>query len=386
MEIKINPENRSKNKKILKIIAIIMLVCVFFSAIILYVTNENIRSYVDYNILNKVVEERHSREIELDSENISFICSYGNYICVLNNNILKIYNSNAKSEIELNIAITEPIFDSNNKYLLIAEKNGKKLYMVSGKNIIWQTDVEGEISNINVNKNGYVSVIVSTNTYKTVVITINPQGKEMFRTFIANAYAIDTDISNDNKFLAIAEINTEGTKTESGVRIYSIEKDMENSLLKKIKANNNQIITSIKYNDSNKLIAMYNDEIKTLDINEESTILKFDSETLFADIGLNNSIVKTSQTSTDNEKSRTITNIINTTNKGQAKFEIEAIPKHILTNKNIVAVNTGMEAYFITENAWLRKKYVSSQEIKDIVLAENIAGIVYKNKINIVKL
>jgi len=35
---------------------------------------------------------------------------------------------------------------------------------------------------------------------------------------------------------------------------------------------------------------------------------------------------------------------------------------------------------------WLKKKYSSNQEIKNIVLGNNLAGIVYKNKIEIIDL
>ena len=65
-------------------------------------------------------------------------------------------------------------------------------------------DLDGNISKININKNGYISLILSEN----IIVTVNPEGKELFRTFLSKTYGVDTDISDDNKYLAIAECIT----------------------------------------------------------------------------------------------------------------------------------------------------------------------------------
>ena len=215
-------KKKSKNKKIL--IFIIILFCILIGIIASYNVNEDIRNYIDYNILNKEIVEENTAQIDLENENNSYIYAYDNYVIVLNSNILRAYNSNGKEEFNTNITITNPIFDTNQKYLAIAEKNGKKIYVLSGKNIIWQKDIEGEITRVNINKNGYVSVVVSQSTYKTVVITFNSKGNELFKSYLSDYYAIDTTISNDNKYLAIAAINSNGTQIKSLIRIYSIEK------------------------------------------------------------------------------------------------------------------------------------------------------------------
>ena len=37
-------------------------------------------------------------------------------------------------------------------------------------------------------------------------------------------------------------------------------------------------------------------------------------------------------------------------------------------------------------NGWLIKKYTSTREIKDIVICDNLAGIIYKDKIELVNI
>ena len=70
----------------------------------------------------------------------------------------------------------------------------------------------------------------------------------MFTTFLANTRAVDISISNDNKYLAIAEVDTSGTMIQSSIRILSIEKaedDPSNSLEKTYTSQTGKLITNI---------------------------------------------------------------------------------------------------------------------------------------------
>lgn len=53
---------------------------------------------------------------------------------------------------------------------------------------------------------------------------------------------------------------------------------------------------------------------------------------------------------------------------------------------NNIALNLGSRVDFINTNGWLVKKYISEKEIQDIVIAEKVAGIVYKDKVEIANL
>lgn len=66
------------------------------------------------------------------------------------------------------------------------------------------------LSQISINKNGYVAVTVVDTSYKTVIEMYDNQGNRLFKTFLSSTRVISTTISNDNKYLAIAEIDTSG--------------------------------------------------------------------------------------------------------------------------------------------------------------------------------
>ena len=79
-------------------------------------------------------------------------------------------------------------------------------------------------------------------------------------------------------------------------------------------------------------------------------------------------------------------NILNITNKNQFKYNIEkSIPRELISEGDKVALNTGMDVYILNENGFLIKRYTSKQEINKVILGKNVACIVYKDKIELVK-
>ena len=96
---------------------------------------------------------------------------YYDYLSKLNKNIddVHIEQINPREEFnDLETVIYQSILAQEGKYMVLAEKDGDKLYLISEGSILWDTKVEGKISGVNVNRNGYVSVIIQNTIYKSV--------------------------------------------------------------------------------------------------------------------------------------------------------------------------------------------------------------------------
>ena len=63
--------------------------------------------------------------------------------------------------------------DSDGKYFVLAENSGKKIYLIHGQEVLWERDLEGQISRIAVNKQGSVSVIIKNTADKSKIIYFN---------------------------------------------------------------------------------------------------------------------------------------------------------------------------------------------------------------------
>lgn len=384
------PEQKKINrKKIILTIIIILIILSCVSIIIVYNKNESVRNWIDKNILRKEVLQDNITTIELESEN-SNVYAFNKYIGILNKNKFKIYGNTGKEENELNIEITNPLFASENRFLAISENKGQQIYLISDKELVWETRIEGNISQIHVNKNGYVAVVIVDTSYKTVISMYDTQGKEMFKTYLSNTRTSDISISNDNKYLALSEIDTSGTMIQSNIKIISIEKaqtDPTNSIINTYKGKNNGLIINIRYNDKDKLVYMYTDEIHLISEGKNEVLLdNKDKKITFSSIKLSNNVINIEEKSTGLFTADSIVNIININTKNIVTYTVHDVTKEIYTYEDIIALNLGTEVDFINTNGWLIKRYIAKQEITNMVVSNSIAGIIYRDKIEIINL
>ena len=387
----IEQEVKKIDKKKIIITTIVVVIAIAIIIIVgLYMTNRDVRDWIDRNIFRKEVEQDKAITIDFNETLNSNVYAFNRYIGILNQTKFTIYGSTGNKEEELEIQISNPIFSSANRFLAIAENGGQRLYLISDKNISWQAEIDGNISQIFVNKNGYVAVIITGTSHKAVIKTFSPDGKEMFTTFLANTRAVDISISNDNKYLAIAEVDTSGAVIQSGVRIMSVdkaEKDPTNSLEKTYKSETGKLITNIKYQDKGKLICMYTDSINIIENETESELVNSnDKKITFQSIDLENSACYVEEKSSGLFTADSIVNIINSDNKETKQYLVNYVAREIYTNGNIIALNLGTDIEFISTGGWLVKRYVANQEITNIVVSDSIAGIIYRDKIEIINL
>ena len=386
-----NVEPQKVNKK--KIIIAIIIVIIVVTAIItigLYNTNKQARTWIDKNIFRKEIQQDKAVTIEIAENQDSNIYAFNKYIGILDKTKFTIYGNTGNKENELEIQISNPIFNSANRFLAIAENKGQKLYLITDKEITWEAEVEGNISQILVNKNGYVAVVIVDTSYKTVIKMYSPQGKELFNTYLSSTRAVDVSISNDNKYLAIAEIDTSGTIIQSNIKVISIDKastDPTNSLVNTYKSEENKLITSIKYQEKNKLVCMYTDSIHEIANEKDETLIESkDKKVIFQSILLNGNACQIEEKSSGLFTADSQVNIINIDSKSTKQYTADSIAKELYTYGNIMALNLGTEIEFINTDGWLVKRYVANQEITNIVVSDNLAGIIYRDKIEIVNL
>lgn len=385
-------ENKKKlNKsKIIKLIIFVLVIAAIATLTILYRNNENVRNFLDKYIFRKEVQSANLVKIDLETNKSAGVYAYEKYILVLEQNSLDFYNRFGNKDGNLDIQISTPLFASKGNYLCVAEKNGQKLYCIQNKNIVWQKDIEGEIKGININKNGYVSVIVSGTSYKSIIEIYDNNGKELFKRGLSTTTVIDTDISADNKYLAIAETNFSGVLIQSTIEIVSMEnaaKKPDDAIVYKYDADSDNLVTNIEYQKDN-LVCMYDKYIDIIKNKNVTKVFDYTSEdVLFAEINLNSKIIKVLRKSKGFLGKEFQMKIIDTNNpSNEIVYEIEQNPKGIYVSDNIICINLGTEVLFVNSTGWLMKRYKSSQEVQNIVFNSNIAGIISKNRIELISL
>ena len=274
--------------------------------------------------------------------------------------------------------------------MVMAEKEGQKIYLVSGSNVLWKNTVEGQISQVSVNRNGYVSIVIKNTTHKSVVVYFDLSGKELFRVYLSSTYVTSTAISTNNSYLAIGEVDYSGTIIKSYVKIVSVElaqTDPKQSIVYTYESENNEIITGIDYKDKTSAICMFNSYIKRVTPDSNERVYDITNNDLFIDINLKDAIAIIDKQSSGLFSYEYEIAMKSTNNTSENLYILNSdLPKSLLVSGNVMAINLGDEVQIINSNGWLLKNYTSSKQISNIVLGNSIAGIVYKNKIEIISL
>ena len=383
-------EHRTFNKKrIAGLIILLVIIVIFIVGYILYATNEEFRTFMDMNVLRKEITENNLNSIVLEDYDKSNIYAYSNKIAVLKDNKLSLYTASGRQEGQLEVQISTPITYSNGRYFMIAQQDSSKAYLIRDNEIVWEKDLEGNISRVSVNSAGYSSIILTGTAYKTVIVVFDNQGNELFK-YMSSTITVDSAISEDNQYLSFAEVNISGTFVQSNIKTLSIEKAKTSPNEANVftyNADSNSLILNIKYQNNNKLVCMYDDSVHVIKNNEDTKVVDINSSGMtFYSIELNNHLVGTVESTSGLLDTQTSVQIINMDNQNQSTYNFNGVTKELYSYGNKIALNLGSEVHFIETNGWLIKKYTSSQEIRKIVITDEIAGIVYRDKIEIVNL
>ena len=390
MEENIKKEKKINKKKLILTIIITLLILFIVIIFIVYCNSPNFRKWADKNVLQKEIEQGNTVSIEFNGENSSNVYAFDKYIVTLENKILKIYNDLGKEEANITTDINDPIFDTSGKYLVVAENNGQSIYLLEGKQMLWSTTIEGKISQIEINENGYIGIVISDISYKNIINILNLEGKSLFKTYVANDKVVDITISRNNQYLAIAEIDMSGVLIQSIIKIIDIEKaktEPSNSIINTYSAEVGKLITNIEYQNKERLLCVYNDSINIIEENNDKLILELESNKItFASVELKNNMVVIEEKEAGEYASTSNVNITNTTTNKVKSYETEEIAKEVYTYEDVIALNFGTELHIINTNGWLMKKYISEQEINKVVISNKIAGVIYRDKIEIIDL
>ena len=388
----IQAKNESKKKapsfgKVCIIGLIIIVITIIFAR---YTADEGFRQSVDSNIFRTELTSDNLNTIEINSEYNPTIVALNNSIAVLSKSVLNIYKSSGKVINSINVNLYSPLKASNGNYLALAESNGNKLYLIKNNSLAWQIKVDGTISRINVNNNGYVSVIVTNTSYKSVVILFDNNGNELFKNYLSQTYAICTDLSPDNRYLAIGEVDYSGTLIKSYVRMISTEKvsvDADNSIVNRYESEANEIITNIKFSDKQNAVCMFTSYVQNITPTNNSRLFDINNDTIFIDINNTSTITLIEKQSSGLFSYDYQMRTINTLNNSNSLFILSnSMPKTIECISDKVCINYGNEIQIINKKGWLLKRYIPHSEIKQIIIGNNIAGIIYKDEIDIISI
>ena len=347
-------------------------------------TNKDFRNFIDIKVLGKQILENSVNSIEINADDNPKYFAYDNHIGIISKNKLSIYNNKGNEENSLSIKISNPIINSCKKFVVIAESEGDKFYVVNSTSLLFQGKIDGKISKISINENGYVSIIASNSTYNSIIIVYDNDNNEMFKRYFPSTYIMCSYISNSNDYLAIGEVDYTGTVIRSNIKIVEIATAKQ---VNEYNSPENEILTNICYSDNDSAICSFTNSIYKVNDDNSEKIYDITDENPFINIDMKNIIAVVERDSSGLFSYEYKLKLQSTISGGENLYILNnGLPKTMIGNEKYIALNYGNQAYIVSKNGSLKKKYVSNQQIKDLIIGSNICGIVYKDKIEIISL
>ena len=287
-------QRKGKFKKVALLVLILLIIITIIVLISVYMINVEFRNWCDENVLRKEILQEDTKYIDLDGDENTQVYAYDKYLCVFRKKTLEFYNTVGTKAGEIELDINKAVFTSAGRYLAICEEDGQKFYLICGKEKVFENEIEGNINQIHVSRNGFVSVVISNATYKSIVGVYDRSGTEIFKTNLVTARVVDVSMSQDSKYLAIAEVDLSGIIISSRIQVVSMELAQtkpKEAILYKYEAPTDKLIMNTEYQEQDKLICMYNDSIEILQEQTSNELVKIENQKIsFMTIELSNRV------------------------------------------------------------------------------------------------
>lgn len=375
-------ENNKSSKIKITIISIILVMVVLLVA--RYMTNKEFRDLIDIKFFGKQVLENTLDFIEINSEDNPTYFAFDTHIGIIAKNKLSIYNNKGVSENSFSINISNPIINTCEKFAVVAEKEGNKFYVINSTSLLFQGKIDGKINKISINKNGYISIVASNSTYDSIVIVYDNDNNELFKKFLRSTYAVQACISDSNNYVAFGELDYSGTVIKSKVVVINIPTA---KTIYEFDGPENEILTNIVYSNDDKAICSFSNSIYQIEASTSKKIYDITDENPFVNIDMKNilSIIERESSGLFSYEYKLKLKSTNSSNENIYILN-NGLPKTTIADGNFIALNYGSQVSIVNKNGSLKKSYISTQQIKDVILGSHICGIVYKDKIEIIAL
>lgn len=312
------------------------------------------------------------------------------HLLVIGNNYITGYANNSKEIFDESVLLKNAVSSTNGDFCIVGEKDGTKVYLISGTTKLWESEIQGNILDVSVNKNGYSSIIYKQTGYKSLIKVLNPDGEELFTNYLASTYAIDSELSTDNKTLAIAEINAEGIMVQSSIKLVDMTNVTDENVTK-ISLENDILITNIEYNDKNQLLVLTDVGASIVDNGALIPIVeKFDNNTTFATIENKSEVIEVVKVENGLFDVSYKVNIYHYKegNVSVNSYPIKYLPSIVTSEGKYIALLLDSELIVINTNGRLIKHSEVIGNVKNIRFFENGNSLVliYRDKIDFLKI
>lgn len=104
----------------------------------------------------------------------------------------------------------------------VYEIGGRTLYLLDGKGLVRQMDLDGDIFSVQMGRDGRFAVTLKKTGYKTTVSVYNGKGEPLYDFNSAQNYLLTAAVSENGKYMAAAAMSQDSGSFVSSLQIYKL--------------------------------------------------------------------------------------------------------------------------------------------------------------------
>lgn len=179
--------------------------------------------------------------------------AYGNNLLVYNNAKIKEVNKKGRDIWSADIYMTNPSVDVGGSYVVAADLEGKNsAYVFRNGRQVQEYKIGYTVLSAKISENGYTAFAHDASGYKARITVFDPDGQEIFAWNSGDGYLTDIDISDNGRYVAAAQIMTDGEKAYSRLRVLDVRRKTEVSTT----VREDVMISCLKFHGNDKIVAV----------------------------------------------------------------------------------------------------------------------------------
>lgn len=390
-----NPKKRATSLNIL--LSVLLIAAIMCIAFLVYLKTQNIDlSSIDVKQILKgnfrIAQDNKSRgafeNINYDVNEHPIFCTYKGLIISCTSDSLQAMNKSGEVQWKISVSMSSPVLKTAGEYLLAADLGGRDIYAIEGKEVRWNKKISGKLINIDINNDGFTTVVHDSKGYRGAVTVYNLQGMELFTRNIAESFILMAKVSPKSDQVLIDSIDASGISAGTGFEFI----DMSGKPFAAKTPEDDQIFPSAWYINKNCILAVGDSSVIYFDKNRQQKWKQdFSGRKIFSSSVLMDKYAVVAVSGRDKpggfKSSPAEVEIFNTDGKLSAQYAMEDEVKSVQAFDDIIAASSNMGVDFINSRGKLVGKYNSKYDILGVhFLNKQEAAVVTRGCISICKI
>lgn len=287
---------------------------------------------------------------------------YQGDILMYNNQQIRQVNSGGKTVWSSDVSMSHPLVETAKDYLLLADLGGNnRTVLYKNGKVYREYSLGNDIISAKVNPKGWTAFATATVGYKGKVTVFDKKGKEKFSWNSGEGYILDIAFSDDGRWLAVAQLNSEGSRADSRIQFIDLRRKKVTATAEK----RGSLIADLRFSD-NRLIAVSDTELCGFKTSGKELFSvsfagknpgKYDisSDEVLAFVA------------TDN-RGNAVVELYNTKGKLKGRYQADSTVTNLSVYKDMVVIGRNRDVLYINQRGKLKKTATAKLDIKTLGL------------------